>query len=494
MKIHYNLEQSQTFLTDETWRECIGSCHAYLTLREDYRAHVRKVQKEIGFKQIRFHGLLHDLVGIYHGYLVNSIDFNFQNVFKIFDFFLSVGLKPFIELSFMPNQLASGDKRLFKYEANITPPKDYNIWKRMITELTESLIKRYGLAEVTTWKFEVWNEPESESFWAGGQAGYFELYQQTAHAIKAVNEKLQVGGPASSKVMWIDETIAFCETTQTPIDFFSTHHYCCDISFEAGNERSDVHFRGQEVMKKEVMEVRQKVDNSSYKGYPIDFTEWNVSPIHEDRYGKDSSFTASFVLQTLRDVSPYVRSYSYWTISDIFEESGPSLYPFSGKYGLVNIHGIPKAVYHAYHFLAQLYPVELKDTSAQQHQDIMVTKSYNNDIRILAWHHPKVEAEDMFGGDYKLARTTKALSIDLSGLKGRYRIRILKVNESEGNALSAWQNMGEPQYLTDAQIEELFKKAKPKQEEDKICDIDGHFLLEAILQPTEMRFISIEHI
>ena len=147
---------------------CIGSCYAPLALREDYREHLREVQREIGFKYIRFHGNFHDLMGVC-GLKddTQEVVYNFQNVFKIYDFFMSVGLKQIVEYGFMPQVLASGTQTLFAYKANVTPPKDYSQWAHLIKAFLVASTDRYGIEETRTWRYEVWNEPNPGSLMSG---------------------------------------------------------------------------------------------------------------------------------------------------------------------------------------------------------------------------------------------------------------------------------------------------------------------------------------
>jgi xylan 1,4-beta-xylosidase len=185
------------------FQRCIGSCHAYLTLREDFRQQARTVQEDISFRYIRCHGIFHDWVGVCHP-LDGKLHYNFQNVDKIYDFFLSVGLHPYVELSFMPQALASDlEKTVFRYEANISPPAEMARWNDLIRAFVTHLIERYGVDEVRHWYFEVWNEPDlKDLFWSGDQADYFELYRNTVTTIKAIDERLLVGGPSTSKNQW----------------------------------------------------------------------------------------------------------------------------------------------------------------------------------------------------------------------------------------------------------------------------------------------------
>lgn len=469
--------------------EGVGSCHAYLTLREDWRDHVRLVQREIGFKSLRAHGIFHDLVGIVPAW--GSGGYNFQNLEKIYDFWLSQGLKPYVELSFMPEKLASGQQTCFVYRANVTPPADMGQWSDLIQAFTRHLIQRYGLTEVLTWHFEVWNEPDLGYFWAGDQQAYFDLYQATARAIKSVNPNLRVGGPATSKSLWVPEMLNYCAQNAVPLDFISTHHYCADAALVMGKFTDDVRWRGQKAMQADVQRVVQTVRQSPLSGLPVHYTEWNVSPIHEDRFGKDSEFTAAFVLQTIKDVAGLADRYMLWAVSDVFEESGPGTMPFSGKYGLVNIHGIKKPVYHAFHFLSQMYDEELPSAGGDAYY---LTRSPQGNLRLLTWNFNEPLEVNFHGGDYSFHEQEKHERFMINGANGRFRVRGWRIDRSSGNAYRAWQEMGSPQYLTKADIAHLQRRAEPVLFMDEVTECQGTISLQHRLPPNGLAFYDIERI
>ncbi len=471
--------------------EGIGSCHAYLTLREDWRDHVRMVQQEIGFRSVRCHGIFHDLVGIYHvpwGPSQGKPSYNFQNLDKIYDFWLSIGLKPYIELGFMPTGMASGKETVFQYQANITMPKDMDAWSALIHAFVEHLIDRYGISEVLTWYFEVWNEPDLKPwFFTAEQADYFKLYAATARTIKAVDPRLKVGGPATSANKWVQDTLDFCAAENVPIDFLSTHHYCADAALVLGTADWRVQWRGQKAMQSDVRKTRETVQASKFPDIEVHYTEWNVSPAHEDRFGKDSEFTAAFVCQTIRDVAGLADRYMLWAISDIFEESGPGETPFSGKYGLVNMHGIKKPVYHAFRFMARMHD-ELLDSNDSG----FVTRSAAGNLRVLSWNFCEVAEENFNGGDYKLHEEEKEETLRLSPLDGRVRVRAWRVDRKHGSVLRAWQAMESPQYPTTAQLQALQAAAEPELCQDEVIDCAGELTLRHVLPPSGMIYYEIE--
>ena len=209
------------------WEHTIGSGHAPLALRADWQAQMRRSHDELGFGHVRMHGLLGDDMGTLVGE-GDRLFYSFFNADQIFDFLLSIGMKPFVELSFMPSILASGDKTVFHYRGNVTPPKDYAQWAMLIRKLVAHWVERYGLAEVRQWFFEVWNEPNLDAFGSGKQEDYFKLYRYTVEAIKSVDSALKVGGPATAANAWIDDFIGFCKQNGLHADFISTHHYPTD--------------------------------------------------------------------------------------------------------------------------------------------------------------------------------------------------------------------------------------------------------------------------
>ncbi len=208
------------------WQHTVGSDHAPVALRADWQAQLRRCRRELGFRHVRFHGLLSDDVGTLIRHQERVLH-SFFNADQIVDFLLSTGMKPFVELSFMPTALASGDRTVFHYRGNVTPPRDYGEWEALVRGLVSHWVDRYGAAEVRRWFFEVWNEPNLEAFWTGSRQDYFRLYRQTAAAIKEVEPSLRVGGPATANNEWIAEFLDFCEAEGVPVRAFLHPIFAC---------------------------------------------------------------------------------------------------------------------------------------------------------------------------------------------------------------------------------------------------------------------------
>ena len=218
---------------NQYWKLCVGSGHASLGLRSDWQKQLKYIHDELGFKYVRFHGLLCDDMKVVTTLsemiplpgAKDVVTYSFYQIACLFDYILSIGMKPFVEIGPMPSALASGKKTIFFYKANVTPPKNYKMWDDLIKRFMDFLIDRYTLEEVESWYFEVWNEPDLKVFWSGSKEEYFKLYKNTANVIRSFGENIKIGGPATSGGNWIGEFKEYCENDNIPLDFISTHAY-----------------------------------------------------------------------------------------------------------------------------------------------------------------------------------------------------------------------------------------------------------------------------
>jgi xylan 1,4-beta-xylosidase len=420
------------------WEHTIGSDHAPMALRADWREQMRRAHDELGFRHVRFHGLLCDDVGtlIAEG---ETFFYSFFNTDQIFDFLLSIGMKPFVELSFMPTALASGGQTVFHYRANVSLPRDYARWATLIRKLVAHWVERYGLAEVREWFFEVWNEPNLDAFGSGKQEDYFKLYRYTAEAIKSVDKALKVGGPATAANAWIDDFIAFCVKDQLPVDFISTHHYPTDAFGLPGDDtETQLAKSRRSVLRDEMREVRRQAGDR-----PLYYTEWCTSsnprdPMHDEPYA------AAFVIKTVMEANGLVKGYSYWTFSDIFEENYFPSVPFHGGFGLLNIHGIAKPAYRAFELLHALGDRLLPTEGAHPTVDM--------------WAVGGAQSVTVLLTNYGLPRhpiATETAQISLRTARAPTEVTIRRIDAGHANPKQRWLEMGAPEYLNAAVVAEL---------------------------------------
>src|SRR5258708_2397498 len=209
------------------WEHMFGSGRAVLSLRESYREDLRRVHRVTGIAYVRFHAIFHDELGVYSEDSKGEPVYNFSYVDQIYDGLLASGVRPLVELGFMPSQLAREDiRQSFWYRPVVAPPKDYERWDALISAFARHLIERYGIEEVSRWYFEVWNEPNLD-FWGGEprQSTYWTLYDHTARSLKSVDARVRVGGPATAQAAWVPQFIEHCVQEHVPVAFVSTHVY-----------------------------------------------------------------------------------------------------------------------------------------------------------------------------------------------------------------------------------------------------------------------------
>jgi xylan 1,4-beta-xylosidase len=442
-----DLSQTGTPLS-HSWEHTVGSCHAPLALRSDWQAQLEQCHRELGFQYVRFHGLLSDDLGTLvrqRGTLIDS----FFNADQIFDFLLSIGMKPFIELSFMPSALASGGKTVFKYRGNVSPPRDYRQWAAFIKRLVGHWVDRYGAAEVGRWFFEVWNEPNLKAFWTGSRDDYFKLYRYTVEAIKTVDETLRVGGPATARDAWIEEFLEFCEKFDVPVDFVSTHHYPTDALW---NETADTELQlagsRRSILRQWTQDTRRRAGSR-----PLYYTEWNTSSNPRDHL-HDEPYAAAFVTKTVMEACDLVEGYSFWTFSDIFEENYFPSAPFHGGFGLLTLHGIPKPAYRAFELLHQLGRERLVVDGLHHTVDAFAVRdAATSSVTILLTNHalPRHAIE------------TERTRVTFTSARKPRRVTCSRIDSDNANAEREWRALGSPEYLDRTLVEQLQQASRVPQ-------------------------------
>jgi len=250
-----------------------GSGRAVLTLRDSYRSDLREVKKITDSGYVRFHAIFHDEVGFCGEDAKGQPIYNFSYIDQIYDGLLENGVRPFVELSFMPKKLAANSVlHPFWYKPSPAPPKDYNRWGDLIYQFTKHVTERYGVDEVSQWYFEIWNEPNID-FWAGEpkESTYFHLYDVSAKAIKRVNSRLRVGGPSTPQAAWVDRFIKHCVDNKIPVDFASTHVYGNDSAKDVFGTNENI--PRTEMVGRSVKKVYDQVKASKLPNLPIIWSE-----------------------------------------------------------------------------------------------------------------------------------------------------------------------------------------------------------------------------
>jgi xylan 1,4-beta-xylosidase len=382
---------------------------------EEFDQALRLARRDLGADRVRAHAILHDDLGVYREVDGQPVH-DFSAIDRVYDRVLEIGLRPVVELSFMPRDLARDpDATVFEYGAIISPPHDWERWSELIRDLTQHLVDRYGLDEVSSWGFEVWNEANLEVFWTGTRSEYLELYRRAAAAVKDVDRRLLIGGPASAAAGWLGAFVDDVVEHDTPADFVSTHTY--------GNVP---------------LNVRELLDRRGLSDVEVWWTEWGITPTHFYEV-TDGAFGAPFVLHGMKAAQTSADWLAYWVVSDHFEELGrpPSL--LHGGFGLLTVGNLRKPRWWALALAEQLgddlVQSELTGDGAGSMVDAWVARDPAGRIDVLAWNG-SLDQSKRDGA----AILDRRLVLRLDGLdQVAYRAQVARVDLDHSNLAARWK-------------------------------------------------------
>lgn len=426
----------------DVWRRMIGAEHFSLLVWDkpgpggsdvaaEYGRALDIMRDEIGVRTVRAHGtFLPETV------TVNSDgSFDFSGLDQVYDRFLATGLKPVVELSFMPAELAKDpDYTVFEYHAQVSVPREWDRWGDLVRAVTEHLRARYGADEVATWEFEVWNEANLEVFWNGTQDDYHCLYEVAARAVKDVDPRIRVGGPSSAAAGWVGALLEYCREHDVPIDFVSTHTY--------GNAPLDMR------------PLARSFAAATGKPEPeVLWTEWGVTPTHFHRVN-DTVFAAPFVLRGMRSALTSTDALAYWVCSDQFEELGWPPRLLHGGFGLLTVGNLRKPRFWALYLLSRLaggrVPAECAGDGGASIVEAIATRAQDA-VDVLVWNGT-LDQSKIDGAD-ALART---VTVAVSGLAaGTYSVESARVDEQHANIAHVWWGLAGGDWPDDAQWQAL---------------------------------------
>jgi xylan 1,4-beta-xylosidase len=500
---------------DHYWRRVVGAGRANEGLRADWQRQLAEARAACGFEYVRFHGLFHDDMFVYTVRADGTPVYNFQYVDALFDALLDLGVRPFVEFGFSPRAMARETGTVFWWGAHGAPPTDLDEWAELIGRIVRHWVTRYGPDEVRRWYFEVWNEANLWGFFHGTRGEYFELYRVTARAVKAVDSRLRVGGPATSNFVpdarfagenedvsarivaggdldaltwhpvWVTDFLAFCHRERLPVDFVSTHPYPTDWALDE-HGRGEKLTRGVDATPTDLALLRKLVTAGPYPEAEIHLTEWNSSSSPRD-HTHDTLPAATYVVRSVLHSLDTVDSLSYWTFTDVFEEGGAGDELFHGGFGMITLPGIPKPTYHAYRMLAALGDRLLARTDGA----VVTRDASTGRISALAYHYPAEEPKSVPASfdNRQLAMATQAkgaprdLSLTVTGVAAGAGFEVEVLDSEHGDAIGAWRALGEPAEPTREQLADLDRRARATAMSATTADADGTLRLTLTLSP-----------
>lgn len=499
------------------WSVGVGAGRANEGLRAGWLEHLQLVKKNCGFRYVRMHGLFHDDMFVYFRKPDGKVVYNWQYIDELYDRMLAIGVKPFVELGFFPKDMAAeNSKTQMWWKGYVSVDRNnFGKWHDLIKAFTQHIVDRYGINEVLTWYFEVWNEPNltgTGGFFHGTKSDYFRLYKEAVTAIKSIDERLKVGGPATSnfiadhrhdgeildhsqsrfytqeeinkqqwKGVWIEDFLHYCEKENLPVDFISTHPYPTDYALDPETGRGKGAIRYVHSLKDDIQWLRQQLADSKYPEAEIHLTEWSTGPNSRDRM-HDILPPAAYIIKTNLDCIGLANSLMYWTFTDVFEEKGGGEEIFHGGFGMINFQGLVKPSFHAYRMLNQL-----GDEKIYYKDPLFISRSSKTGkLSAIAFNYPKEYEQtvpSMQNFTNYMNASSKTLDIVLEGLNPNACFEIEVLDKMHGNVYDAYLNMGAPHSPNIREIEFLRQKAWDTVKEIVKVDEDGRLILKRDIDP-----------
>lgn len=491
-------------------------------LREDLISHIRQIQSDMPFEYVRFHGIFADEMLLYNENDKGEVYYNFNHIDCLFDSLLSLNLKPFLELGFMPSDLASTEKTIFWWKSSISPPREMEKWNNMVESFIRHLINRYGIEEIRSWFFEFWNEPEFQGvFWDGNIHEFYIFFKNTYETIKKVDEKIQVGGFGNINfnlsTKWIEEYAILAGKDNLKMDFFSFHVYQVkfndlseenmelrplsdiDVDWSTNIMRSgqiDVCLGGPDCFQESVNHIVNLVNNLEISNGDFYITEWNANTDCRDLV-HDTCFMGPFIIKNVLANMDSVKGMAFWTATDLHEEFRLPQPLFHGGFGLMTVNGIKKPAYHGFEFLSRLGSEILFQS------DSMIITKEGQDYQILIFHY--VHYNELYSHfDYSQISATNRydifresstwnLRLNIRGISGHFRAEQQRVNRRYGSSFDAWTQMGAPENLSGKALEYLKKSSTPLL---KTWDFQANreFQLDTEMEPHEIQLITLRRL
>jgi len=413
--------------------------------------------------------------------------YDWKIVDKILDTYVERGLRPLVELGFMPKALSLKPENYEHYWGveqkydNIftgwtTPPSDYEKWGELIYQLVNHCIEKYGREEVETWLWEPWNEPNI-GYWSGTLEEYCKLYDYSAHAIKKACDECTVGGPHSTGPGWdkaYDFLIGFLQHCVKGKNY---------VTGETGStiEYIGYHAKGQPKMFDDHIRMNMATQlNDIAKGFeavrsfpelkdlPIIIGECDpegcaacsesVNPQNGYRNGTMySSYTASSfakIYEMMDDYGVNLKGALSWAFE--FENQ-----PWFDGFRDLATNGVDKPVLNVFRMYGMMGGKRVSATSNSsiafnevikngvhgKEPDIGALASKDgNTLSVMIWNYH----------DDDLPAAPSPIELEIEGFeKGKVLMHHYRIDKEHSNSFEVWKSMGKPQDVSPDQFEQL---------------------------------------
>lgn len=512
-----SLKESQPY--DKHWSKIMAFERAYTLTKQDVQGQIRTIKAQMNFEYLKFCGIFNDEMMIYNEDDNGNVIYNWRYADAVFDFLKEIKIKPFINVGYMPEQLASKKQYIFFYRANVSYPKSIERWNEMVEAFVEHVIKRYGKSEVETWYFEVWNNPNIDNmYWYEGADKYFLFFKNTHDTIKKLSSKIRVGAPSiiinsdtqieNSINQWILKFLNYLTKNKVKLDFFTIHSYPImplsanesmikdKLRYKTFRTENECSIRNINSLKNDIECIEETLVKNYNDFVPVIVSEWSTDPLMGNSIN-DTCFAAANIIYNMLINIDKAEAIVYWSVSDIFEEYGANSKMFHGGSGLFTNNGLKKASYNAYYILNKLgnklisqgegYFIAQKEDS---YQIVLYNYTYFDELSCLNLDS-KIKPHI-----YNCYKSTEDKQFDfcLKDIKkGTYKIKKTYLNRKSGSIFDAWMDMGAPEYMDD----EVLELIKAKQKMDLFVatvEIENEFIINEAIEAHGILLLEIENV
>lgn len=491
-----------------TFHNFVGVGRAKEILLETIQQQLKTLQKEVGFRYVKFHGILDDSMMLYNEDYQGNPYLTYYYVDQVIDFLRSINLKPLIQLSFMPKLLAKENARTIFYNpVYLSEPKDMNKWTFLITNLTKHFIERYGTEEVRSWLFCFWNTPfTSYIFSFESNEIACELYRITRECVKSCDSHIAFGSSSYGSIDFNNpefyEYLDYCKEKHCFPDFYNLHCYPVknstgkDLTAFGLNAATDsiIMSEDPDYMADTIMCIKKNL--SPYPKLPIYITEWASTTSHRD-WLNDTCYRSAYIVKNILENYDQVDSFGHWCLSDTLEELPYDNQFFHGELGMYAYYGIKKPAYYAYSFLNKLM-----NTLVDRGPGYFVTTNQKEDYVILLYNYINISplyAQGVlfnvtFLERYNAFVDPAQLDVDLTltnAENGTYTVAEHVLNRQSGSAFDEWVRMGASPLRTEEEINTLKGRSMPKLSITNMDVNNKRINYFAKLEPHEVRLIEI---
>ena len=493
-----------------TWKKMMTVGRASDVLICDVQKMLTQIQETVGFEYIKLCGIFSDDLHIYNETASKVPVYSFSYLDKILDFVIVNHLKPWLQLSYMPEKLAKyPNRRLFG--ANVSQPHSVSAWCQLVHEFLLHITDRYGLDTIKTWKFGLWNQPNTSSdlFGFTNENDFFLFYKSTYDCIKDFCPDIEFSLPPTYYIVgesyenWYLNFLEWCKKNSCLPDCLSFTYYDTKMISDKNHSKESFGFvyamslsESPDGLKDFVMQVLRERRQLGLGNMPIYLSEWNNTPSQQDLLN-DTCFKSCYIVKNILENYDRLDSFTYQALTDLMADDALPNKLFFGGLGLFTANGIPKASYYAYTLLRQL-----GDQFLGRGDGYFITRKHNSyQIMLYNYKHfnylyANGERFDMTETDrYTVFADSDPVTIELclSNIpQGTYKISETYVNRTHGSSYDQWVSMGGLELTTPYEFD-LLKKASSPGFHQKLMHIasDETLRLNAELELLEIRLIQI---